>query len=312
MKNLRTAPVAPALALAALAAWALASGSSPPAARGAVIAADNYESYAPGAQLEEGDTTSDGAGLNGGVGFTGPYNVIQNVHKPLVTVQPQSLSYTSGSLTVGGGAQALRIADAANGTAGGLFTRPFAAQNDPVYVGFLYRTNNNPAASEDFVQVGFSDVATGEPKASLGTNNNATGNAPPPTFYARVPAGTAGHSNSGVALEQDTTYFVVGKFSKASGSSTYNRVDLYLNPSSETEPLSPTVFREAAAGLGAPNLSNFIVRTARLEAGDAYFIDNVVIGTSYADVIPEPATAGLLCAAAFGVLSRRRRAGRPG
>jgi hypothetical protein len=177
-----------------------------------------------------------------------------------------------------------------------------------VYFGFLYRTNNLSTASEDFLQIGFSDVATGEPKTSIGTGNNATGNPPPPGFFIRVPNGVPGSAPTGVTLTEDTTYLVVGKFSKASGSGTYNRIDLYLNPDSATEPATPTLSREAAAGQGPPSISNLIVRTARLEAGDQYYIDNVAIGTTYADaVVPEPASAGVAAGAALGLLTRRRR-----
>lgn len=308
MKRLRPAPVAPPVVLASLAAWLSAAAFLPSAARADVIASDNFESYPAGAQLEDGPNGSEGVGLNGGTGFTGPYNVINNSLKSNVTVQPQSLQYTSGSLIVSGGAQASVMSDAANGTASGLYTRPFAAQDGPVYVGFLFRTNNPSATSEDFIQVGFSDVATGEPKGSVGINNNAAGNGPPPMFFARVPAGVAGHAQAPDVATEDTTYLVVGKFSKASGSATYNRVDLYLNPTSAEEPLTATAFREALAGQGAPSISNFIVRTARLEAGDVYLIDNVMIGTTFADaVVPEPASAGCACVAALGLLLRRRR-----
>jgi hypothetical protein len=311
VEKLRVAPVAPAVALATLAAWSLAAALHPAAARADVIASDDFESYPAGAQLEEGPNGSEGAGLAGGTGFAGPYNVIDNNLKTNVTVQQQSLQYTSGSLIVSGGARASLMSDAANGTANGLYTRPVPAQNDTVYLGFLFRTNNPSASSEDFIQVGISDVPTGEPKASVGINNNAAGNAPPPRFFARVPAGTAGHSQAADIATEETTFLVVGKFSKTAGSSTYNRVDLFLNPSSAEEPAAPTAFREAAVGQGATSITNFIVRTARLEAGDQYFIDNLVIGTTFADaVVPEPTSAGVLGAAAAGLLLRRRRGGR--
>jgi hypothetical protein len=297
----------PVAAPAALWAGLLVLLLLPCAARAEVIAGDNFESYLIGAQLEDGPNGSAGTGLNGGSGFTGPYNVIDNNLKSNVTVAAQSLNYSSGAVSVSGGLQSSRIADAANGTANGLFTRPFAAQNDTVYFSFLYRTNNPSATSEDFVQIGFSDVATGEPKTSVATGSNATGNPPPAEFFVRVPAAAANSTGSGIPLQEDTDYLVVGKFSKASGSSAFNRVDLFLNPTTMTEPGTATVFREAPAGSGPPTISNFIVRTARLDAGDQYFIDNLTIGTTYADVVPEPGSAGALSIAALACLRRRRR-----
>lgn len=268
----------------------------------APIAFENFESYAAGVQLESGANGSSGTGLNGGTGFTSAWN-IDDAFKTNVTTVATSLIYSNGALTIDGGLIAARFVDAANSNQ--LFSRAFASQSDTVFFSFLYRTTNPSATSEDFVQIGLSDVAAAEPKASVGSANTATGNTPPPQFFARVPNGGATGQSSVTTLE-NTTYFVVAKIAKVSGSSTYNEVNLYLNPDSFSEPGTATATATSTAGTGAATMSNFILRTARLEAGDSYLVDELRIGTTYADVIPEPGTA-LLALGGLAVLAARRR-----
>jgi hypothetical protein len=213
-------------------------------ASAALVGSDNFESYPNGSQLN---------GQNGGSGFTGPY-AVDSGFLASVIAENQSLSYSGGFVSIDGGSRAVSIADAA--VSNQLISRPFASQSAvPVYFSFLYRTNN-PTTSEDFVQIGLSDVATGEPKISIGSANNTTGNAPPATFFVRVPTGGAGSVDSGVTLQPDTTYFLVGKASKTGGSTTYNTIDLYLNPTTLTEPGTPTATNMATAGSGAGSVSS--------------------------------------------------------
>jgi len=86
--GLGLAPARPA-ALAALAAWSLVFSLAASAARGVVIASDNFESYPAGSQLESGANGSPGTGQNGGTGWTGPYN-IDDARKTNATVAATS------------------------------------------------------------------------------------------------------------------------------------------------------------------------------------------------------------------------------
>lgn len=271
--------------------------------RAATVAYDGFDSYAPGAQLESGMDGSPGTGLNGGTGFTSPWN-IDDPFKTRVTVSTQPLNYSNGQISIQGGTSAVLFGDAADSNQ--LLSRAFAPQTGMLFFSFLYRTQNPPATSEDFVQVGFSDVTTGEPKASIGSANTAQGNGAPPQFFARVPnAGTS--VLSGIVFQKDTNYFLVGKASKTAGSATFNRIDLFVNPTTLLEPAATSATSTAAAGSGVGTFANLIVRTARQDAGDAYFVDELRIGTTYLDVIPEPGAATMLMAAGGCVLGCRRR-----
>lgn len=271
---------------------AMAAGT----ARAALIATDNFESYTAGAQLE----SNAGVGLNSGTGFTTSWNISDSLRSN-VTVASQSLTYTTTGLSVSGGTQAMAISGAM-ALANNLVTRSFATQTGTVYFSFLYRTNNPSATSEDFLQIGFDDPTLGtEPPVSLGTGNSNSGNAPPPVFFVRSPTGVGGTVQSTTALTENTTYLVVGRVSKSS-TGNYNRVLLYLNPTGAAEPGSALVTSTGDSGISS--LSTFVIRAARTESTDTYYVDNLTIGTSYADVVPEP---GVLTLLGLGVIPFLRR-----
>ena len=259
-----------------------------------VVAQDSYESYPAGSQLN---------GQNGGTGWTGPY-VVTSALATNVTVTNQNLSYAGGQVSVNGGSRAVSIAGPADSN--NLITRSFAAQTgSPVYFSFLYNTNST---AEAFLQFGLESGNTAEPNASVGVQGIAGNGGGAEGFFARVPnAGNTTFATSGINANQ--TYFVVARVSKGTGSTTYNVVDLFVNPTSLNES-TPTLTATNAAGTGVSTFDNFVLRTARTDAGSIYNFDQLTIGTTYADVVPvpEPASVGLLALAGAGLLARRRRA----
>lgn len=252
---------------------------------GAVVAVDTFDAYTVGDQLESGADGAAGTGLNGGTGFTGPYNVLDTA-KSTVTIQTIDAS------------NAVRFVNGINNDT--LLTRPFPAQSSTVYFSFTFRTNN-PLTAEDFTQLGLSSSAAGEPPLAIGIQNNSTA---PSKFFVRA-NGSGNQQITAIDVQPDTTYLMVGKASQVSGA-TFNRIELFLDPGA-TEPGSPTAIATSAGGTGPATLGNFTVRTARLEATDVFSIDNLRIGTTFADVVPEPASIGVLVAAACGALASRRR-----
>jgi hypothetical protein len=267
-------------------------GLLPSAAFGAVIASDSFESYSAGSQLD---------GQNGGTGFTNPYAVTA-AKTTNVTVINKNLGYNGGSVSVDGGSNAVQVAGIADSN--NLITRTIPTQTgSPVYFGFLYNTNST---AEAFLQFGLENGSTAEPHASVGVQGIAGNGGGAEGFFARVPnAGTTAYSTSG--LSANTTYYLVGRVSKGAGSSTYNVMDLFLNPTSLDES-TPTLTATNAAGTGVGTFDNFVLRTARTDASSLYDFDNLTIGTTFADVVPapEPGTLGLLGVCAVGMLRRRR------
>jgi hypothetical protein len=262
-------------------------------ARAVIIAQDSFESYAAGSQLN---------GQTGGSGFSGAY-VVPSALQSNVTVVNQSLNYAGGDVVVNGGSRAVRVTGAADSSP--LISRSFAAQTgSPVYFSFLYNTNTT---AEAFLQFGLANGAAGEPQASVGLQGIAGSGGGAEGFFARVPnAGTTTFATSGINANQ--TYFVVGRISQGSGSSTYNVVDLFVNPTSLNES-TPTLSATAAANTGVSTFDNFMLRTARTDVGSLYNFDQLTIGTTFADVvpIPEPTTAAAAAAGVGLLLIRRRR-----
>ncbi|HEX8916319.1 MAG TPA: PEP-CTERM sorting domain-containing protein, partial [Humisphaera sp.] len=285
----------PAAAIAA----AVVSSAAP--ARATVIATDNFESYAPGSQL---------AGQSGGTGFNAPY-VSDN--PPAAVAGGGGLSYANGAVSIGGGSVALQLVPATTGAVSnaggaadnGTLARTFSNQTDPIYFRFLLRTNNT--GGNEFLQVGLSNQAAAEPNASVGV---AGATADVFNYFVRIPGGTGNQVVSSTLFAPNTTDLVVGKVSKTAGSTNYNRIDLYVNPSTGTEPGTATATRTGDSGQSGFTTFNF--RTARFQPGDVYTIDGLVLGTTYADVVPvpEPASAALAAAGAGLLLLRRRRRAR--
>jgi hypothetical protein len=265
-----------------------------PAAMGALVATDNFESYTAGAQLNA---------LNGGSGFTGAY-VVDPTKLAGVTVVNQSINYTGGTVASFGGNRAAQIAGGNDSNA--LIARGIPAQTaTPVYFSFLF---NNSSASEAFLQFGLENGAAGEPNASVGVQGSAGNGSGSEAFFARVPNGGSTVFGSPTTFDvAGTTYLVVGKVSKSTGAAgAYDTIDFFVNPTSQTEGTPNATVTNATATVTSFN--NFVVRSARTDAGSTYTFDNLTIGTTFADVVPtpEPGALGLVGLGAVAGLARRR------
>ena len=225
-------------------------------------------------------------------------------------------SYSSGSVSESGSTQDVQLgynASANGGTnvdssalARTLTSNPTSLS--PVYFSFLFRGNNSTA--NEFVQLGLSNSAAGaggQPLLSVGIAQNTTSGVL--NFFGRIGTGASSFSTS--LFNANSTYLIVGKVSSVSGtgSTDYNRVDLFINPTSGTEP-SPT-YTVSGVDSTIKTISSFNVRTARFSTTDVYSIDNVSLGSTFADVVPtpEPGSLALLGLGAAGLLRRKRRGG---
>ena len=284
--------------LATLRRVAAAVLATVPMARGQLACHDGFEEYGSGAQLEDGANGVAGTAVNGGFGWGGAYDV-NNAIKSLVRAENRAASpvvYSNGGVTIHGGERALRFYDIANGSYA--VRRPLgqaweAAAGQELWCSFLFRCNNaSPLANQDFLAVGFDDnpaALSGNPRVSVGVNTVATVFPPsqPFRFFARS---TTVVANSAFSEQPDvatgTTYLVVCRVA-ASGAGNYDTVDLWVNPADPTEPGPPAARMVVDSGLA--RLTHWFVRTANLDAGDAYVLDELRIGRRYASVVlPAP------------------------
>jgi autotransporter-associated beta strand protein len=229
------------------------------------VAYENLESYAAATQINT---------QNGGQGFAGPWTVV-SARIPEVTVVNANLSYTAGELSINGGSRALQY-KATEGTANPLASRPLPSQSGPLYLSLLYQNSVDPDnGADDFMQFGFDTTALANPNASIFDRV---------TFNAR--AVLTGHDaavTNPATTPAGTTYFLVLRVDKVSGSTNYNRVSIFVNPTTAAEPGTPSAVVTFDTTLAS--ISQLAIRRAGQEVGDTYLMDEFRVGTNWSDVI---------------------------
>jgi PEP-CTERM motif len=115
-------------------------------------------------------------------------------------------------------------------------------------------------------------------------------------------------TNAGVAfwastLALGTTNKIVIRLDQSSGSDVST---LWINPTLETD-LSITAADAVTAGPAQIPITQFALRQSNASQGNNY-VDNLLVGTSFADVVvPEPSTVLLVSAGMLGLFMIRRR-----
>lgn len=261
-------------------------------AQAALIAYEGFEQYSSGPL----------AGNNQGTGWSGSQSAWAAVSG--LNVGANNLSYNNGIVSVNGGNNVARVLVTSDSTSAA--SRSFAEQTGTVYFSFLFRANAGTVDANDFISFMMNNDATVTNSAGIGKPTNTN------TFLgARIGTVNGGDTtNSSTTFLAGTTYFLVGSVSKVSGSTDYNRVQLYINPSSNIEPGTASATDNAAGGFST--ISYFTLRTLTLDSDDDYQFDELRIGTTFASVvpIPEPSTWVIFTAGASLLFGWRRFAGK--
>jgi hypothetical protein len=269
--------------LAVIGLLALMAGS----AQGALLLYDGFETYANSSGLNT---------QNGGTAAGGSTWSAWSTASSGQTAQNAALSYSSGQVSVSGGARAFQSdAGATSFLVSRTFSMPALADGESIYVSYLMRATSGFGGANTFTQVGL--VNSNNWGAITRQNGSVT------DLGVRVSSSDV--FGDADALADAQTYFVVQRYT-ISGANT--SVSVWLNPTSAT--------------LGAPNatatgaslpLDSLRFRGALGTA--TYLFDEVRIGQSVADVVPlvpEPGAPFLLAATALGLhaFTRRRRGSR--
>ncbi len=249
----------------------------------AELASDSFNTYSPG--LLGGN--ADGSGWTGAwvAGSSANVaNVIDTSMNPLIYSIP-------GGATLDGGIRAVEITGTANAL---VVSRDFAGGiSSDFFVGTMIRVGAGSWTDTDTFGIHLADN-TLNPSSTL--NFGLRG---PDTAIVRNATGTpvTGASTSVPTTVGEVNY-LVARVSKASGSSTFNRLDLWVNPDQDSIVTAPDgdASVELAAGTGLSSITHLFPRVAVLETGDSIQFDELLVGNAWGDVVavPEPSTWALL------------------
>jgi len=228
-----------------------------------------------------------------------------------LNVVPGGLSYTSGDITLSGGANHVQSSVTSPDAATPLATNSFDSQSGDVWMSFTMVVNNS--ANNDRYWFWLSDTTSINSgfTAAVGDASTSSKN-----LVAETRINTTSIDSSQVGIADGQVIFVVARLSKDGGAANtdaYDRVELWVNPDSTSlGSASATADRSNPSfTAGVLNFRLTVLGTPTLQW------DNLLVGTTQADVldvyatIPEPAVCaalGGLAALGLALTLRRRRA----
>ncbi|MEQ8486587.1 MAG: LamG domain-containing protein [Pseudomonadales bacterium] len=254
------------LSLLMLVAPPLLAGPAPGPGGGGLIAAEDFESYAPGS-IQGG---SGGSGWGASWQGTGVQSVIDS--------SGARLSYRAGNgERVLGGVRALAFTG--NDDLAAQRQLDSSRRDREVYVSMLIRFEGQPD-DNDFLGFWF-DTADFTAAPNIGLKANHGDGSSANDFFART---QANNHVSQVDLVPGQTYFLVGRLSKPnSGVPTrYDEFQLWVNPATLSVEPPPDAVSTGTSGIA--NFSRVGFRAVNLDAGDRVTVDRLRLGSRWEDV----------------------------
>ncbi len=256
----------------------LAIGLLFPSLARSAIAVDSFDTYTVGAAL---------AGQNGGSGWSAAWGTPGGNTANLADTSASGvLNFTpAGGGAISGGIRAVDFSGTASAYAA---TRQLSsAQTGTFYVRCLVKWNAGAFSSGNSFYLllngsGTSDTANGfnfgyRANGDVGTNyfvRHGTSTPAGGGYAALTPASAA------------STHCLVAKVEKTSGGN-YDSVKVWLDPGVTSETDSPNGNIAVATDLGIATISYVNVRLAANDADDVIRMDEVVLGTSWSDILPQ-------------------------
>jgi hypothetical protein len=149
-------------------------------------------------------------------------------------------------------------------------------------------------------------VAAGYAGVSLfagGAENLFTGKRTGQTVLGMQRSGQASAAGDSTASADTSTHLLVYRIDFGGGTTAGNeKVTMYVDP-------TPGAAPDVAPSVTLADVNNFTFDRVRIQSGNGSNLnaDEVSLGTTYADVVPEPATIGFLGLGAIATLASRRR-----
>lgn len=215
-----------------------------------------------------------------------------------------NISVSSGNLTYPGlsdlGGNQLSIVNGSAGTVTNGFIGGASVSSGSIYYSFLLDCTQLPPGNSYLTSL---NPGANPPNGSGDTLtiyiSTATGGF---RFGVRSLASSTVSTPSGSPYLTDTTYFVVAQYDFSAGVAS-----LYINPTPGDPQPAATV---SATSVNAATTIDNVGFKSQSTTGGSYLIDNLMIGTTWADVtaqaVPEPATVALVSIGLAGLLILRR------
>jgi len=272
-------------------------------ARAAILADDNFGSYTAGSAL------TDGAGGTGwspnlwlapsGATSLATVNDYSGNNKVDITLSGTATTVAAGRLPAAGIAQTFYVS--------------YLLSYNPVSAG-AFGQNNTFGLVMSSLTLPSTTVAANVFTLGMRSSGTTTDPSFADQFFLRTGTGSpvAGGATGGL-LGAGLEYQLVAKLTY-SGSSTFDQIDLWLNPGGLTE-TAPNATMSIAAGTGVAAINSVYFRQAANQTDDTFRFDNLVLATAWGDVVPlvavpEPSALALALlgsAACFGLRRRSHR-----
>jgi hypothetical protein len=170
-----------------------------------------------------------------------------------------------------------------------------------LWISFLIRKDDQPARAGDYGGMTLNNGSGAELFIGDG------GNVGDLNYVIEMTGGSPGTQASSTAVSSSVTQLVVGVQFDVSG--VFDAVRLYINPNPGTfNPAVGFAAQKLDADIGTINgiaaLSGY---GASGRANPTYSVDEIRLGTSYLDVVPEPSSIAAIVLGAGSLLARRRR-----
>ncbi|HOX56174.1 MAG TPA: PEP-CTERM sorting domain-containing protein [Candidatus Paceibacterota bacterium] len=245
----------------------------------------------------------EGFDYSAGVGLAGQGNWVQTTNSAYITVGSGNLTYPDlpDSVPPGNRARIAGMSAAVQGFAYSPFSE--SVNNGVVYASFLLDFNGTVAGG-NYTFMGLLPYADNAPG-----NGGVFNNTYDPCDL--VSKGSSGNVQLGIrTLGQGTSYanptlslgsvnLIVMKYDFD-----LHRASLFINPSPvEAEPAASIA---STGTTSAESIGQFYLRIGGYNQAD-YLVDNVRVGTQWADVVPEPGSVSLLALGMLGLFRRARR-----
>ena len=252
---------------------ALVAPVLPTLATAGIIAQDDFDSY----------TAGNLSGQNGGTGWSAAWT--GTTAATIVDTSAAPLSFTpAGGMTISGGTKAIQVTGTSSAIVG---SRQIPSQTGTFYVGYLFKWSSGVLDGYDTLSLHLASSATDSSNSfDFGPRNGASASYP----AVMVRKGTGNVSATEGAdwvrcTDATVTHFLVAKVSK-SGTGNYDTINVWFDPGLNSETTTPTGnFRLTATSTVTP-IQYLNLRMALLTSGDKVLVDHLVVGQTFADLMP--------------------------